>query len=79
MLTKLKEELKSYQKELDASKEVSKKLMSEKNLLEQKVQRLERMKNEEVIFIVSLLCYLYFSVLISVKFLFISYSEIWFI
>jgi len=79
MFTKLKEELKSYQKELDASKEVSKKLMSEKNLLEQKVQRLERMKNEEVIFIVSLLCYLYFSVLISVKFLFISYSEIWFI
>ncbi|CAD6259157.1 unnamed protein product [Miscanthus lutarioriparius] len=47
MLTKLKEELKSYQKELDASKEVLKKLMSEKNLLEQKVQRLERMKNEE--------------------------------
>ncbi|XP_066344764.1 kinesin-like protein KIN-14I [Miscanthus floridulus] len=47
MFTKLKEELKSYQKELDASKEVLKKLMSEKNLLEQKVQRLERMKNEE--------------------------------
>ncbi|CAD6261853.1 unnamed protein product [Miscanthus lutarioriparius] len=47
MLTKLKEELKSYQKELDASKEVSKKLMSEKNLLDQKVQKLERMKNEE--------------------------------
>ncbi|EES13049.1 hypothetical protein BDA96_06G280500 [Sorghum bicolor] len=47
MLTKLKEELKSYQKELDASKEVSKKLMSEKNLLDQKVQRLERMKSEE--------------------------------
>ncbi|KAK8456503.1 hypothetical protein SEVIR_3G030800v4 [Setaria viridis] len=47
MLTKLKEELKSCQKELDASKEVSKKLMSEKNLLDQKVQRLERMKSEE--------------------------------
>lgn len=47
MLTKLKEELKSYEKELDASKEVSKKLMSEKNLLDQKVQRLERIKNEE--------------------------------
>ncbi|AQK47054.1 Kinesin-like calmodulin-binding protein [Zea mays] len=47
MLTKLKEDLKSYQKELDASKQVSKKLMSEKNLLDQKVQRLERMKNEE--------------------------------
>jgi hypothetical protein len=60
MLTKLKEELKSYQKELDASKEVSKKLMSEKNLLDQKVQRLERMKSEEVIFIFSLLCYLCF-------------------
>lgn len=54
MITKLKEELKSYQKELDASKEVSKKLMSEKNLLDQKVQRLERLKSEEVIFIVSL-------------------------
>jgi len=60
MLTKLKEELKSYQKELDASKEVSKKLMSEKNLLDQKVQKLERMKNEEVIFIFLLLCYLCF-------------------
>lgn len=52
MLTKLKEELKSCQKELDASKEVSKKLMSEKNLLDQKVQRLERMKSEEVISLV---------------------------
>lgn len=49
MLTKVKEELKSCQKELDASREVSKKLMSEKHLLEQKVQRLERMKSEEVI------------------------------
>ncbi|CAL5029436.1 unnamed protein product [Urochloa decumbens] len=47
MVTKLKEELKSCQKELDASKEVSKKLMSEKNLLDQKVQRIERMKTEE--------------------------------
>ncbi|PUZ49390.1 hypothetical protein GQ55_7G322300 [Panicum hallii var. hallii] len=47
MVTKLKEELKSCQKELDASKEASKKLMSEKNLLDQKVQRLERMKTEE--------------------------------
>ncbi|KAF8769193.1 hypothetical protein HU200_006696 [Digitaria exilis] len=47
MLTKVKEELKSCQKELDASREVSKKLMSEKHLLEQKVQRLERMKSEE--------------------------------
>nr|AAG13460.1 kinesin-like calmodulin binding protein [Zea mays] len=47
MLAKLEEELKSYQKELDASKEVSKKLMLEKNILDQKVQRLERMKNEE--------------------------------
>jgi hypothetical protein len=60
MLAKLKEELKSYQKELDASKEVSKKLMSEKNILDQKVQRLERMKNEEVILIVPFLCYLFF-------------------
>ncbi|CAN6236585.1 unnamed protein product [Urochloa humidicola] len=47
MVTKLKEELKSCQKELDASKEVSKKLMSEKNVLDQKVQRIERMKSEE--------------------------------
>ncbi|ONM12490.1 Kinesin-like calmodulin binding protein, partial [Zea mays] len=39
MLAKLEEELKSYQKELDASKEVSKKLMLEKNILDQKVQR----------------------------------------
>jgi hypothetical protein len=60
MLAKLEEELKSYQKELDASKEVSKKLMSEKNILDQKVQRLERMKNEEVILIVPFLCYLFF-------------------
>ncbi|TVU16478.1 hypothetical protein EJB05_40046 [Eragrostis curvula] len=47
LLNKLKEELKSCQKELDISKEVSKKLTMEKNLLEQKVQRLERMKSEE--------------------------------
>ncbi|XP_062184363.1 kinesin-like protein KIN-14I [Phragmites australis] len=47
MVTKLKEELKSRQQELDALKEVSKRLMSEKNLLDQKVQRLERMKSEE--------------------------------
>jgi hypothetical protein len=47
MVTKLKEELKSCQKELDALKEASKTLMSEKNLLDQKVQRLERMKTEE--------------------------------
>jgi hypothetical protein len=59
MLAKLKEELKSYQKELDASKEVSKKLMLEKNILDQKVQRLERMKNEEVILIVPFLCYFF--------------------
>jgi hypothetical protein len=59
MLAKLEEELKSYQKELDASKEVSKKLMLEKNILDQKVQRLERMKNEEVILIVPFLCYFF--------------------
>ncbi|KAG2575481.1 hypothetical protein PVAP13_7KG388300 [Panicum virgatum] len=47
MVTKLKEELKSCQKQLDASKEALKKSMSEKNLLDQKVQRLERMKSEE--------------------------------
>jgi hypothetical protein len=51
LLTKLKEELKSCQKELDVSKEISKKLTMEKHLLDQKVQRLERMKNEEVIFL----------------------------
>ena len=51
MVTKLKEELKSCHKELDASKEALKKSMSEKNLLDQKVQRLERMKSEEVIFL----------------------------
>jgi len=51
MVTKLKEELKSCQKQLDASKEALKKSMSEKNLLDQKVQRLERMKSEEVIFL----------------------------
>ncbi|KAL6844152.1 hypothetical protein ACP4OV_025825 [Aristida adscensionis] len=49
MLTKLKDELKSCQKELDASKEASKKLLMEKNLLDQKVQRLERLKSEEKI------------------------------
>ncbi|KAM0878406.1 hypothetical protein ACQ4PT_034896 [Festuca glaucescens] len=47
MLTKLEEELKSCQKELDASKEISKKLMMERNMLEQKIQRLERAKTEE--------------------------------
>jgi hypothetical protein len=50
LLTKLKEELKSCQKELDVSKEILKKLTMEKHLLDQKVQRLERMKSEEVIF-----------------------------
>jgi hypothetical protein len=48
MLTKLEEELKSCQKELDASKEISQKLMMERNMLEQKIQRLERAKTEEV-------------------------------
>uniref|UniRef100_A0ACD5YAL9 Uncharacterized protein n=1 Tax=Avena sativa TaxID=4498 RepID=A0ACD5YAL9_AVESA len=47
MLTKLEEELKSCQKELDATKEISKKLMMERNMLEQKIQRLERAKIEE--------------------------------
>uniref|UniRef100_A0A0E0DJS2 Kinesin-like calmodulin-binding protein n=1 Tax=Oryza meridionalis TaxID=40149 RepID=A0A0E0DJS2_9ORYZ len=47
MLAKLEEELKSCKKELDASKELSKKLMMENNLLDQKVQRLERAKSEE--------------------------------
>jgi hypothetical protein len=51
LLTKLKEELKSCQKELDVSKEILKKLTMEKHLLDQKVQRLERMKSEEVIFL----------------------------
>nr|AEV41045.1 putative kinesin motor domain-containing protein [Oryza minuta] len=46
MLAKL-EELKSCKKELDVSKELSKKLMMEKNLLDQKVQSLERAKSEE--------------------------------
>ena len=48
MLTKLEEELKSCQKELAASKEVSKKLIMERNMLEQRIQRLERAKSEEV-------------------------------
>ncbi|KAM3390190.1 hypothetical protein ACQJBY_012024 [Aegilops geniculata] len=47
MLTKLEEELKSCQKELAASKEVSKKLIMERNMLEQRIQRLERAKSEE--------------------------------
>lgn len=47
MVTKLEEGLKSCQKELDASKEISKKLITERNLLEQQVQRLERAKSEE--------------------------------
>uniref|UniRef100_A0A0E0G752 Kinesin-like calmodulin-binding protein n=1 Tax=Oryza nivara TaxID=4536 RepID=A0A0E0G752_ORYNI len=47
MLAKLEEELKSCKKELDASKELSKKLTMENNLLDQKVQRLERAKSEE--------------------------------
>ena len=48
MLTKLEEELKSCQTELDVSKESSKKLIMERNMLEQKIQRLERAKSEEV-------------------------------
>lgn len=72
MLAKLKEELKSYQKEFDASKEISKKLMSEKNILDQKVQRLERMKNEEVILIVPFYA-IFFCSDFRVKSLFISY------
>lgn len=63
MLTKLKEDLKSCQKELDATREVSKKLMSEKHILEQKVQRLERMKSEEVISLVLVMLLILFSVL----------------
>ncbi|XP_006652979.3 kinesin-like protein KIN-14I [Oryza brachyantha] len=47
MLTKLEEELKFCKKELDISKELSKKLLMEKNLLDQKVQRLEIAKCEE--------------------------------
>lgn len=77
MLTKLKEELKSCQKELDASKEVSKKLMSEKILLDQKVQRLERMKSEEVISLLVMIL-IFFSVLIprhQVYFIFLKYGQ----
>nr|AEV40947.1 putative kinesin motor domain-containing protein [Oryza punctata] len=47
MLAKLEEELKSCKKELDASQELSKKLTMENNLLDQKVQRLEKAKSEE--------------------------------
>lgn len=47
MLTTLKEELKLCQKKLEASKEISKKLMMERNLLDQKVQGLEEQKSEE--------------------------------
>jgi hypothetical protein len=49
LLTKLKEELKLCKKEFDVSKEITKKLTMEKSLLDKKVQRLERMKSEEVI------------------------------
>ncbi|KAG8066613.1 hypothetical protein GUJ93_ZPchr0004g39041 [Zizania palustris] len=48
MLTKLEDELKSRKKELEVLKELSKRLMMEKNLLDQKVQRIERAKNEEI-------------------------------
>lgn len=48
VLSKIQEELKTCRKELHASKETFKKLLMEKSLLEQKVQRLERMTNEEV-------------------------------
>ncbi|OAY80722.1 Kinesin-like calmodulin-binding protein [Ananas comosus] len=47
VLSKIQEELKTCRKELHASKETFKKLLMEKSLLEQKVQRLERMTNEE--------------------------------
>nr|AEV40997.1 putative kinesin motor domain-containing protein [Oryza minuta] len=47
MLAKLEEELKSCKKELDASQELSKKLTMENNLLDQKVQRLEKAKSDE--------------------------------
>jgi hypothetical protein len=63
MLTKLEEELKSCQKELDASKEISKKLMMERNMLEQKIQRLERAKAEEVFFFLLIINHFLFPVL----------------
>nr|CAD1830227.1 unnamed protein product [Ananas comosus var. bracteatus] len=47
VLSKIQEELKTCRKELHVSKETFKNLLMEKSLLEQKVQRLERMTNEE--------------------------------
>lgn len=46
----LQDNLKICRNELDASKETAKTLLKENFLLEQKIQRLERKKNEEVFF-----------------------------
>ena len=46
----LQEDLKTCRNELDASKETTKTLLKEKYLLEQKLQRLEKKKNDEVFY-----------------------------
>jgi len=46
----LQEDLKTCRSELDAAKETTKTLLKEKYLLEQKIQRLEKKKNDEVFY-----------------------------
>ncbi|KAJ3679611.1 hypothetical protein LUZ60_017622 [Juncus effusus] len=47
MLSKIQEDMKVCTREMHASKEVARKLLMEKTLLEQKLQRLERMRTDE--------------------------------
>lgn len=49
MLDKIQEDMKACTREMHASKEVARKLLMEKTLLEQKIQRLERMRTDEVL------------------------------
>ncbi|KAJ4778873.1 Kinesin-like protein KIN-14I [Rhynchospora pubera] len=47
MLNKIQEDMKACTRDMHASKEVARKLLMEKTLLEQKVQRLEKMRTDE--------------------------------
>lgn len=49
MLNKIQEDMKSCTREMHTSKEFAQKLVMEKNLLEQKIQWLERMRTDEVL------------------------------
>jgi hypothetical protein len=48
MLNKIQEDTKACTREMHASKEVARKLLMEKTLLEQKIQRIEKIRTDEV-------------------------------